>query len=524
MGPKKGTKMSLNAFLQDESYGSWADEMEDMPVANSNSMQPPPRAGSSKPFDRPMGGDRFDRGDRFDGPPRGGDRFERGAPSASRDFDDSDRGSRFDRYQSRDRPERSERPERPERPVNPVPDAPPFTAYVGNLAYEVNEDSLSDYFSQLDIANVRLVRDRLDLHKFFAYVEFKDKDSLIQALERNGEDFLGRNVRINVADPPKEDRTQGEWRSGKPLPPLESDRPERPGRSDRRIPSDGRTRDFDRWERKGPLPQTEFERRRSSGVSPGRSSSGSRPLRQQRDDDSQSDRSFDNWRSGAAFEEMRKTSGSNTRSREGSEGASVDGEKKEASRPAERKRLQLKPRTVPLESTPTSTTTSAPAPSIKKSSPFGAAAPVDTAKKLLELEAKMAQKADDHKKELDAKGDKDKTSFGSGFAGRNNNGPGNRPRTKRQPTDNRSRATKESAEEKKEEFSSSKQFDLLRKAEATDDFVPDDDEEDTGAEEKKVVKTTEETPATKDATVENGQDDEDWSVVPKTKRVTNGSK
>lgn len=33
MPPKKGNKMSLNDFLADETTGSWADDVDDLPIA-----------------------------------------------------------------------------------------------------------------------------------------------------------------------------------------------------------------------------------------------------------------------------------------------------------------------------------------------------------------------------------------------------------------------------------------------------------------------------------------------------------
>lgn len=52
--------------------------------------------------------------------------------------------------------------------------------------------------------NVRLVRDKMeDRPKGFGYVEFNTRDGLVAAMELNGAQLSGRNVRINVADPRK---------------------------------------------------------------------------------------------------------------------------------------------------------------------------------------------------------------------------------------------------------------------------------------------------------------------------------
>lgn len=52
--------------------------------------------------------------------------------------------------------------------------------------------------------NVRLVRDKIeDRPKGFGYVEFNTRDGLVAAMELNGAQLSGRNVRINVAEPRK---------------------------------------------------------------------------------------------------------------------------------------------------------------------------------------------------------------------------------------------------------------------------------------------------------------------------------
>lgn len=76
----------------------------------------------------------------------------------------------------------------------------PHTAYVGNLNYNVIQGDLDQLFSGLPVVSVRLVRDReTDEFKGFGYVEFRDRESLNAALQRDGSDVQGRNVKIDVA-------------------------------------------------------------------------------------------------------------------------------------------------------------------------------------------------------------------------------------------------------------------------------------------------------------------------------------
>lgn len=72
-------------------------------------------------------------------------------------------------------------------------------------------------------------------HKGSTVVEFQDRDSLVRALELDGKPFFDMNMRITVL----------EHRGG-------FNGPRREGGA-----SDGRDRDFDNWDRRGPLPSME---------------------------------------------------------------------------------------------------------------------------------------------------------------------------------------------------------------------------------------------------------------------------
>ncbi|OBZ72667.1 putative RNA-binding protein sce3 [Grifola frondosa] len=185
MAPKKAQKMSLNEFLGDSTLGSWADEMDALPTAPSG------RADD----DRTRGGDRrrddflSSRPDRMSGPPR-------------EDL--------------------------------PLPTEPPFTAFVGNLAFDLTESELEEFFGG-QTKSVKIIRDRDDKPKGFGYIEFNDLDGLKEALVKSGSSFAGRTVRVSVAEPPKERsgfgggfdddaKFAGNWRREGPLPDLPSSR------------------------------------------------------------------------------------------------------------------------------------------------------------------------------------------------------------------------------------------------------------------------------------------------------------
>ncbi|CAG7851942.1 SubName: Full=Uncharacterized protein {ECO:0000313/EMBL:CCA66644.1} [Serendipita indica DSM 11827] len=208
--------MSLNEFLGDATFGSWADEMEDFPTA------PAHRAGGEE-----------------------------------------SRGTALSRA-----PDRAER-SYPAREELPLPTQPPYTAFVGNLTFDMTERQLGDHFSPseasrrpvnlepvlielgLQIKSVKIIKDREDKPKGFGYVEFETLDGLKSALEKSQSNLAGRMIRVSVADPPKE-------REGRPF-------------GDRG--SSGAFDDDRQWRREGPLPPAE-DRRGGFGGSRGFDRSG----------------------------------------------------------------------------------------------------------------------------------------------------------------------------------------------------------------------------------------------------------
>ncbi|KAI9801563.1 MAG: hypothetical protein M1825_003242 [Sarcosagium campestre] len=400
--PKKPAqqKMSLGDFLTDESLGSWADEMENMPVAAPGSRT---GYGGQRSYGSGggMGGEIGDRG-----------------------------------YHVREQ--------------LPMPDKPPYTAHIGNLSFDVTEGDIQDYFMDCEVTNVRIVEDKLERKpKGFGYVEFASVEGLKKALDLNNTQFSGRNVRVSVAEPPR-DRPDakefGDWTRKGPLQPLASEtrRPsertfgsrnfdnnsdagsDRPSRRPPAEQGDGKVRDFGNWERKGPLPQAApqpreggrelaqeggrpriheaprepRERRQSPAWGEGRSQDGSRPPRREFQERPAADRpptapELDNqWRTKMRPDAPAK---SPTPSRDASVPSSP------AAAPAaivavSRPKLNLQKRTVSdaEPASPVSSTTDA------KASPFGAARPIDTFAREKEIEEKR-QLALRQKKEHDDK-------------------------------------------------------------------------------------------------------------------------
>jgi translation initiation factor 4B len=96
-----------------------------------------------------------------------------------------------------------DRPSFPPREDLPLPTQPPFTAFVGNLAFDLTESELGDYFTPLrvcikppflqqhlifvnQVKSVKIIKDREDKPKGFGYVEFESVDDLKEALGKSG--------------------------------------------------------------------------------------------------------------------------------------------------------------------------------------------------------------------------------------------------------------------------------------------------------------------------------------------------
>ncbi|KAI4284464.1 MAG: hypothetical protein L6R35_004908 [Caloplaca aegaea] len=346
----------------------------------------------------------------------------------------------------------------------PLPSKPPFTVHLGNMSFDSTEGDVHDFFGGCEVTSVRIVEDKLDRKpKGFAYAEFATLEGLKRALDLSGTQFQGRNIRISVADPPKDRpdaREFNDWTRKGPLPDLPGQRraSDRGGfgaprsfdksfdniseagsdRSSRRPfeQGDGKVRDFGNWERKGPLqpsapapsgpPRSEMTRpvsrdgpslrRNSPAWGEGRSQEGSRPPRREfverpaieraptaAEKDSQ-------WRNNMrpdaptpAPVPARSPAMSTRNSSTPSSPLAAPAALPTPAAPAERPKLNLQKRTfteAPPEAQPMQRTES-------KSNPFGAAKPIDTATKEKEIEEKR-QAALKERKEAEEKAREEK--------------------------------------------------------------------------------------------------------------------
>ncbi|CAI7844686.1 unnamed protein product, partial [Closterium sp. NIES-53] len=73
-------------------------------------------------------------------------------------------------------------------------------AYVGNLAWSMDEAAVAAFFPGCSIASVRLARNpETGRHKGYGHVDFEDEESLERAIERNQQVACGRPVKVAYA-------------------------------------------------------------------------------------------------------------------------------------------------------------------------------------------------------------------------------------------------------------------------------------------------------------------------------------
>jgi RNA recognition motif-containing protein len=90
--------------------------------------------------------------------------------------------------------------------------------YVGNLPFQANEEELGNWFSQagVTVGNITLVRDRFSGQpRGFGFVEINSDEEAERAIQSlNGHDFMGRNVVVNEARPPRDSGGRGRGGGG----------------------------------------------------------------------------------------------------------------------------------------------------------------------------------------------------------------------------------------------------------------------------------------------------------------------
>ncbi|XP_041968311.1 eukaryotic translation initiation factor 4B isoform X2 [Aricia agestis] len=302
-----------------------------------------------------------------------------------------------------------------------IPRRPPYIAHISNLPYDVDESAIMELFAGLKINNLRLPREGERL-KGFGNVEFEDRESLVSAMNMPDLTVGGRRIRIEVSNQDNDrrmgrnnrgdrdreydpERTMGDWRSGPRAVPDSSSRA-------RPMERDGmRDRDRDR-ERESSTDNKPGAWRDAERAEPPRAPYGGR-------DSYGRDRERERGYGGRDGFRTAERDGGGFGGREsrgfGSRGFG-DRDRdppREDSKPRERPKLNLLPRTVPREvETPTKPADGAPIEKIdSKPAPkpvsaekvFGAAKPVDTAAKEREIEERLRKQEEENRRAAEEK-------------------------------------------------------------------------------------------------------------------------
>ncbi|XP_055896525.1 uncharacterized protein LOC106074790 isoform X1 [Biomphalaria glabrata] len=105
-----------------------------------------------------------------------------------------------------------------------IPDDGPFCAYVGNISSDTKASDLEQLFSKLDVATVRIMCEG-GCPRGYAYIDFKTKESLLEALTYNNKEYMDHSIYVDLATEQNHgatddcrdlsnelDMTDGDWR------------------------------------------------------------------------------------------------------------------------------------------------------------------------------------------------------------------------------------------------------------------------------------------------------------------------
>ncbi|XP_037077877.1 eukaryotic translation initiation factor 4B-like isoform X6 [Pollicipes pollicipes] len=140
-----------------------------------------------------------------------------------------------------------------------IPVNGPYKVFLANVSYDADEDMISAMFQGLDVVSVHLPSDSTGRFRGFGYVEFSNREDLIEALQMDDLEVGGRKLRIDLKTPSERDqrgfsssyRTDGDpdradsdWRSGPRTEPARQDRDWRSGGPSRDAPDRGGESDW----------------------------------------------------------------------------------------------------------------------------------------------------------------------------------------------------------------------------------------------------------------------------------------
>ncbi|GAB0090513.1 Eukaryotic translation initiation factor 4B [Sergentomyia squamirostris] len=98
-----------------------------------------------------------------------------------------------------------------------VPHTPPFLAYISNLPYDVLEDDIREFFMGYHIVSLRLPREDGEMGRLrgFGYVEFETRDELIDVVSMPDPTLRNRRIRIDVSNENDQQKQRGGQRNNR---------------------------------------------------------------------------------------------------------------------------------------------------------------------------------------------------------------------------------------------------------------------------------------------------------------------
>lgn len=339
-----------------------------------------------------------------------------------------------------------------------IPSNPPYVAYLSNLPYEVDEAYLTEFFANMKISNIRLPKDSNKL-KGYGYVEFEDRQSLIDALCLSNTPMKTRRVRIDVSNSVNDDRRGGRMgrdnRRDNDYDPERTSGDWRSGPRDENLTSEGdsyRSR-YDNRDRRDDRESSDYDNKPGAWRE---SSDRTRPTFRDRGGfrDEDKDREWSRYDKGSRDRDGGDRGSSfGSRRNYGDSDWDRDGQRRQGKPPTENKpelrtrpKLQLQPRTKPIEPTVSKEEQQSAATPASSTNIFGAAKPVDTTAREREIEERLAKSYAESKSKED--GDSEKRGSKEGTWGKRN-GEGREERERGRQTwrseDDRSRQNERSA-------------------------------------------------------------------------------
>jgi nucleolin len=90
-----------------------------------------------------------------------------------------------------------------------------YECYVGNLPFNASENDLKEFFASCgEVDSVNLLKGPDGRSKGIAFVRFNDEDAQTSAVQFNGEDYSGRQIRVEKSIPKEQRAPREDFRAG----------------------------------------------------------------------------------------------------------------------------------------------------------------------------------------------------------------------------------------------------------------------------------------------------------------------